>query len=162
LGIHYFTWDISALFFELFEFSFFEKGALDIRLEVEKKENMILLVFDVSGTIELICDRSLDAFDYPLKLNETIILKYGDTPEEISDTIEIITPDTQLINIARYIYELISVSIPMKKLHPRYSDEDGDEDEMIYSSKIGEEKEEETPEADPRWNKLKIIKKKHK
>ena len=57
-------------------------------------------------------------------------MKFGDEEGELSDEMEIISSNTQRINVARYIYELVNVSIPMKKLHPRYANESA-EDQII-------------------------------
>ncbi|MCK5102085.1 MAG: DUF177 domain-containing protein, partial [Cyclobacteriaceae bacterium] len=75
---------------------------------------------------------------------------------ELSDEIEMIPFNTQLVNIGKYLYEFISVAIPMKKLHPRYKDESA-EDQVIFSSK---EDEEEILDIDPRWSELKKLKNK--
>ena len=104
----------------------------------------------------MVCDRSLDTFNYDLKTENEIVLKYGEEAKVVSDEIEIIPFNTQRINIANYAYEFISVSIPMKKLHPRFLDETAD-DQIIFSSN---EVEEEKSDIDPRWSELKKLKNK--
>ena len=84
-------------------------------------------------------------------------MKYGDEAIELSDDVEIIPFNTQQVNVAKYMYEFISVAIPMKKLHPRYNEEI-DEDQIIYSS--NEDEEEDKAEIDPRWIELKKLKNK--
>jgi uncharacterized protein len=63
-------------------------------------------------------------------------LKYGEEDREIDDEIEMISRNRQGINVGQYIYEFIATSIPMKKLHPRYSEEEAKEvgDKLIYTS----------------------------
>jgi uncharacterized metal-binding protein YceD (DUF177 family) len=44
----------------------------------------------------------------------------------------------------------------MKKLHPRYQNDEGEAGGIVYSSEREEDKQEE--EIDPRWDKLKKLK----
>ena len=156
LGQHDFHYQIEDKFFELFDYSLIDHGSLSTGITLDKKTSFISLAFNIKGTIELICDRSLDSFDYDLETENEIVLKFGEKTREVSDEIEMIPFNTQLINIGKYLYEFISVAIPMKKLHPRYKDESA-EDQVIFSSK---EDEEEILDIDPRWSELKKLKNK--
>lgn len=155
-GQHEFHYQIEDEFFELFDYSLLDHGSLSVELTLDKKTSFISLQFNITGTIELICDRSLDRFDYVLETENEMVLKFGQDAIELSDEIEMIPFNTQLINVGKYLYEFISVTIPMKKLHLRYKNESA-EDQVIYSS---QEDEEEVLETDPRWNELKKLKNK--
>ena len=155
LGQYNFSFKIDHEFFELFEYSLVDRGDFQVKLELEKKTSFITLNYQITGTVELTCDRSLDQYDHPLDIEEKVILKYGEEPKELTDEIEIISFNTQRINISKHIYEFISVAIPMKKLHPRFKDETPD-DQIIYSSSADDAKEDQ--EIDPRWSKLKKLK----
>ncbi|WP_040497632.1 YceD family protein [Fulvivirga imtechensis] len=161
-GVHLYQFDIDDQFFEAFENSIIDKGKGSVKLELEKTETFIRLHFDISTSVQLECDRSLDLFDYPIHSENSLILKFGDHEEEINEEISIIPRDRQRINLAQYIYEFIGLSIPMKKLHPRYKDENED-DELIYSSdKSSEDQDNEgksDEDIDPRWQKLKNLNK---
>lgn len=154
LGRYDFSFQIDDEFFTLFDFSLIDKGSLKTDVSLDKKSTFISMLFRIYGTVRLICDRSLDEYDYELKSEDEIILNFGDEPMGFSDEIEVIPSNTQQINVANYIYELISVVIPMKKMHPRYADEPI-EDQIIFSS-IDESEEEES--SDPRWSELKKLK----
>jgi uncharacterized metal-binding protein YceD (DUF177 family) len=156
LGRHEFTFKIDDEFFELFDYSLVDHGDLKVQVELDKKVSFISLKFSFVGVVELVCDRSLEKYDHKLETTNKVIIKYGEEAQELSDEIELIPFNTQQINIARYIYEFITVAIPMKKLHPRYQDE-ADEDQIIYSSKNDDE---ELLEPDPRWSELKKLKNK--
>mgnify|MGYP001046508794 CR=1 FL=1 len=157
LGRHEFSFKIDDEFFELFDYSLVDHGNLKVQVELDRKASFISLGFSFAGVIELVCDRSLDKYDHKLETTNKVIIKFGEEAKELSDEIEVIPYNTQQINIARYIYEFITVAIPMKKLHPRYQDE-ADEDQIIYSSKNDDE--EEHSETDPRWSELKKLKNK--
>lgn len=122
---------------------------------------MIQMFFQVEGTIELTCDRSLELFDHPLSFEAKMIFKYGDEEKELAEDVMVILKDTQTINIADLLFEFIGLEIPMKKLHPKFQeDEDNEEDMiMIYSSPLEDEEEKQEEEViDPRWAALKKLK----
>ena len=162
-GVHQYQFDIDDSFFEAFENSIVDKGKGSVNVELEKTETFIKLHFDINMSVQLECDRSLDLFDFPVHSENSLILKFGDHEEEINEEIIIIPREKQRINLAQYIYEFIGLSIPMKKLHPRYTDENED-DELIYSSdKSSEDQNNEQgssdEDIDPRWQKLKNLNK---
>ncbi len=154
-GNHPFQYRIGDDFFSLFDYGILKSGDVDVSLDLLRKDSFIELTFEMHGAVDLICDRSLDHFDYPMDISEQVILKYGDREEEIGMNMETIPDNTQSINVARYIYEILTVAVPMKKLHPRYVQSEETEDEMIYSSDEAGGEEEET---DPRWQILKKLK----
>ena len=117
------------------------------------------LNFQIDASVELICDRSLDNFDYPVKVDEKVIIKFGEDNYALSEDVIVIKQDTSSINVAEFVYEFITLAVPLKKLHPRYEDEfeEDDEPEMIYTSQEDEE-EDNSQEPDPRWEALKKLK----
>lgn len=147
-------------FFQLFPQSLIEQGNLTVKVLLRKSETMLQLHFKITGFIVLTCDRSLENFDFPIKSEAKLILKFGASNEVINDDLEIISRDTIAINVAQYIYEYIALEVPMKKLHPKFQDDsDDDEDVLIYSSEdksVEEQTNEE--EIDPRWQALKKLK----
>lgn len=155
-GSHQYEFDFDDTFFSLFEDALVEKGSGTINLELVKTHSFIELNFDIKGKIELICDRSLDPFWFPLQLEDKLMLKFGNDWEEISDEVLIMPRDEQTINIAQYIYEFIGVAVPMRKLHPRFKDEEEDDDSLYYSSDSDGNNDDNT--IDPRWGKLKDLK----
>ena len=144
-------------FFAALEQDLIQKGAILTHLLLDKSETMIRLDFRITGTVEQTWDRSLDEYDEPVDTRQTILLKFGDHNEELSDEIELIERNTTTINVARYIFEFISLSLPMKRLHPRFRDEDADEDDaqngkVIYRSDTEtNEDAADQPAIDPRW-----------
>ncbi len=156
LGQHDFHYQVNNEFFGLFDYSLINCGSLKVEISLDKKTSFISLFFRINGTIELICDRSLDSFDYELKTEKEIVLKYGELANELTDEIEMIPFNSQKINVGKYIYEFICISVPLKKLHPRYKN-DSLEDKIVFTSNIENE---ENSEIDPRWSELKKLKNK--
>ncbi len=155
-AIHDYDFKFDDEFFAGFEDSIVSVGEGAVKAKIEKNESFIKLTIDIDAKIELECDRSLDKFNYPIKVSNAIIFKYGEEEQELDDEIVVITRNTQRLNIAQYIYEFIGTEIPMKKLHPRFDDSD-DKDELIYRSESDTEEKDDN-EVDPRWNALKNLK----
>jgi len=157
-GTHEFDFDFDDAFFEEFESSLVSKGKGTCKILMNKSDSMITLEFNILGSIELTCDRSLELFDYPIDVTKSIVYKYGDEEKELSEDVFVILKTTQEIRIDAFLYELINLEVPMKKLHPRFLEDENEEDEMIFTSESDEEKEEDS--VDPRWEALKKLNKK--
>ena len=152
---HDFNFKFSDDFFTLFENSLVSKGKGTCDVILTKTDAMITLNLSISGTIELECDRSLEHFDFPIAVNKEIIYKYGDEEKELSEDVFVILKGAQELNIATFLYESISLEVPMKKLHPKFQNEP-ESDEMIYVSETDKESQDES--IDPRWEALKKLK----
>ncbi|GAB3539870.1 YceD family protein [Spirosoma fluminis] len=149
-------------FFAALEQDLIEKGNVHTHLILDKSETMIRLDFHITGTVEQTCDRSLDCYDEPVDTLQRMLLKFGDHNEELSDEIELIERGTATINVARYVFEFLSLSLPMKRLHPRFRDEeDADDDvngKLIYRSDPEPDDENtDQPAVDPRWAALRKL-----
>ncbi|MCY7349385.1 MAG: DUF177 domain-containing protein [Cytophagaceae bacterium] len=165
---HEYQFEGGDAFFEAMEQNLIERGHFNAHVFLDKSETMLHLTFHIQGNYELICDRTLDSFEEPFETEHKLILKYGDKPQEISDEIEVISWDTQGINLARYIFEFIGLTVPMKKLHPRLRQEEAEEDpdderegKLVYSSKGENAEAGIDPNADnidPRWQALMKLK----
>lgn len=131
-GKHDFEYEIDDRFFSVLEDTLVEKGALKVKVELQKSENMIVLQFDIKGEITLECDRSLEEFQFPINTQNRLIFKFGEEFKEMSDELIVLANGTATINLLQYIYEFIAVQVPYKKLHPRFESNDSDEDELIY------------------------------
>ncbi|GAB2548783.1 YceD family protein [Spirosoma aerophilum] len=150
-------------FFAALDQELIKAGNVRTHVVLEKSETMIRLNFHIVGTVEQVCDRSLDEYDEVVDTQQTMLLKFGDHNEELSDEIELIERNTSTINVARYIFEFISLSLPMKRLHPRFRDEDDDDDDqnvkLIYSSDTDANNDDanDQPDIDPRWAALRKL-----
>jgi DUF177 domain-containing protein len=156
-GKHTFEFDFDSSFFSLFEDSVVEKGEGTVLVELDRTPNLMTFVFHLKGEIELVCDRSLDRYMFPLDQMNEIRVKYGDHWEELSEELILIPAKAQKIDVGQLVYEFITLATPMKKLHPRYQNEA--DDNFIFSSSAQEDDPSDN-QTDPRWNVLKKLKKK--
>ncbi|HSZ26394.1 MAG TPA: DUF177 domain-containing protein [Cytophagaceae bacterium] len=164
-GRQTFDYQLKDSFFASMEDSLLEKGNLQVNVTLDKSERLILSDFKIKGTVELICDRSLEPFDYEIDSNQNLIFKFGDEFMELSEDVIMIPRDLQRLNIAQYIYEFIGLSIPIKKLHPQFQEDEKNDDEsevkLVFSSQKNKKNTNENDSnevIDPRWNALKNLK----
>lgn len=156
LSVHHFQYEFGNEFFRKYDKGLVSEGNFTVDVVLDKRETFLETDFKIVGSVKLVCDRSLDEFDYPIDITRKIIFKYGDQDMEVSEDVMMIAHGTESLEIGQFIYEFIALAIPMKKLHPRFQDE-SDEEGIIYSSGPAEEKKED--EVDPRWEMLKKLNK---
>ena len=116
-------------FFEALDQELIQKGNFKAIVVLNKNETMIQMMYKITGSVELTCDRSLDLFDFPVDITQKMILKFSDHNEEITEELVLIDRNTQYVNVAQDIFDFIGLQIPIKKLHPRFI-----KDEVTYDS----------------------------
>ncbi|HFC30897.1 MAG TPA: DUF177 domain-containing protein, partial [Oceanospirillales bacterium] len=114
--------------------------------------DMFVLDFDIDGWAETSCDRCLENFQLPIKAKQQLIIKFAETPSE-DPLVEHISAAEQQINVAKYIYEFISLSLPLRKVH-KDANETCDEEMMKHLDGT----EEEVKTENPLWEALKNFK----
>jgi len=116
LGKHDFQFKIDSEFISKFQDTLIEKLDLTLNFTLDKQtESLYLLDFNFTGSIELECDRCLQDFSYPVKQNNRLILKVENAQDNLNDDMIFISSNDIKINIAEYIYEFVSLIVPMKK-----------------------------------------------
>lgn len=164
-GVHEYQFEIGKEFFEMFDGDLVENGQLNAVVSLNKSDSMIQVDFNIEGSLELECDRSLEKFDFPIHIDQNMIYKYGEEDKELSEDVFVIEKNTQTLNVAGIMHEFIGLEIPMKKLHPKFQEEEDEDDEsegsMIYTSEAEEDIEQKEEDIDPRWAALKNLKNKN-
>lgn len=160
-GNHEFLFSLDSGFLEEFSRAFFDSPELSVRVTLLTSETMIKADLKIKGKVELICDRSLDSFSH--EVNESVIhfYKFGEEEKELSDELEIISKERVYIDLDQLIYDTVALSLPSKKLHPRFQLENEDEETdgvIVYSSDLSGEEAGPTETIDPIWEKLKDLK----
>lgn len=157
-GLHEFDFIIDDMFFENLEYSEIKKGSLNAHVELNKKPHLLEFMFNIKGSVEITCDRCLDEFDFQVDYNGRLFVKFSDTEEELDDNVICLSPEEHEINIAHYLYESISLSLPLKRVHP--TDKKGKplcNPEMLKKLKEYEINAPADEDVDPRWDELKKL-----
>ncbi|WP_395045812.1 YceD family protein [Flavobacterium sp.] len=168
LGKHQFEYQISKAFFEHFDFDEFESANIKVNIVLEKKNTMLELNFKHSGTINVPCDLTSEDFDLPIKGNLKLVVRFGETFNDENEDLLILPIGEHQIDVAQYIYEMVVLSIPLKKTHPGIKDgtlktkalsklKEISVTEQTQEKNVQEETEIKTENTDPRWDKLKTL-----
>ncbi|WOC40940.1 DUF177 domain-containing protein [Polaribacter sp. HL-MS24] len=157
-GIHLFSYEIDNTFFEAFNYDEFLSSAIKIDLNFTKKSTHFELDFSATGSVTIPCDTTNEPFDMEVSPTLSMIVKFG--PEFNDDNEDIITIayEANKIDVSQYIYEMIILSIPQKRVHPNVLDGTMQSEALskLEELKITTEKKV-SEETDPRWDKLKNI-----
>ncbi len=117
-GEYFFDYDLNDEFFSLFEHSLIEHANLKVNLLLNKKNKLFEFLYKIQGEIELVCDRCLDTFMYPINVEQTQLVKIGEEYNDTDEHMLIIPENQQSINVAQWLYEDAALTIPIRKIHP--------------------------------------------
>lgn len=156
-GVHAFEFVISSTFFEEMQSEEVLDLNLNLQLNLEKKTNLLILNFYFSGSFNTLCDRCGDDLSLSLDFSEIIFVKISDdlNPDDDINVVTIKTGESQ-INISDYIYELIMVNLPFRRIHS--DDKNGESLCNQTTLELLSEKTITEKEIDPRWEALKNLK----
>ncbi|MBR9923215.1 MAG: DUF177 domain-containing protein [Bacteroidetes bacterium] len=157
-GLHHFDFQIDDKFFEAYDASAIKHGDLKVDLTFDKNPSFFVLDIFITGTIEQDCDRCLEPFSLPIESDNSIKIKFDDNEREEADIVYI-SRDRKKLNVARFIYEFIHLSIPMSKTHDM-ADEDCDPEFLEYLDQAdpAQEPASESEEKPSVWDALKNLK----
>lgn len=169
-GVHQLEYTLDSQYFKLIgdADSDIRKGQVKVEATVKRVSSTFEFNFSLFGTVTVACDRCLDDMSIDVDSKNKLIVKFGREYSEESDEVVIIPEEEGEINIAWFLYEFITLSIPMKRVHApgkcnktmssklnkhkAVSSDDEQEEEDFDTSDITIEEEE---IADPRWDALK-------
>ncbi|RZJ52831.1 MAG: DUF177 domain-containing protein [Flavobacterium sp.] len=161
LGKHHFEYQINNAFFENFEYDEFQNSDIKVSLVLDKKSTMLELDFKHKGTVNVPCDLTGEDFDLPLKGKMKLIVRFGDEFNNDNEELLILPHGEFEIDVSQYIYEMIALSVPQKRVHPGVKDGSLQTEALtkLNELRVKEEKVEnkEEEDIDPRWEKLKKL-----
>jgi uncharacterized metal-binding protein YceD (DUF177 family) len=160
LGKHNYKFEIDYKFFEYFEYDDFNNVNVIVDINLVKKSTFLELNFQANGLVNVNCDLTNENYDEKLCACFDLVVNFGNEYNDENDEILILPHGEYEINVAHYIYELIALSLPLKRVHPGV--EDG-----TLGSDILKKLEDLSPkcidnntpaeDTDPRWEKLKKL-----
>ena len=164
LGKHQFEFEINKTFFDDFEFDDYNDVNIKVNLVLDKKSTMLELTFKHKGTVNVPCDTTNEDFDLPVKGSLVLIVKFGDAFNNDNDEMLVLPHGEYQVDVSQYIYEMIVLSVPSKRIHPGVKDGTIAVDildklnELAPKQEEKKQKKEETKEnTDPRWDELKKL-----
>lgn len=153
-GIHSFEFVADGMFFGAFECSEILDSDVKINVLLEKKIDMLILEFQISGKVSCVCDRCSENYWQDIAGKEQLIIKFGEDIEESTDEIRVVSSKEHMIDISQDVYEFINLLLPQRRVHP--DDSNGNtmcnKETLAFLNKLSQQN-----IQDPRWDELKKI-----
>lgn len=156
-GSHQFDYHIDKHFLELFAFD--EVNDIDqiVTVLLEKKSNLMELHFSSKGTVNVNCDLSNEPFDLAVSGTLFLVVKFGEEYNDEDEELLILPQGEHQLNVAQYIYELIVLSIPTKRVHPDVLSGKMHSEVLDRLEALAPKEYHPTETVDPRWESLKNL-----
>ena len=157
-GKHEFKYSIDNTFFTSFGYEEFNAAEIALHVTLHRMSTMLEFEMKASGTVNVACDLTNEPYDQSIEGNLELVVKFGEEFNNEDDEILIIPHGEHQVNIAQYVYEMLVLAVPSKRIHPGVADGSLKSDalERLKSLQPGEEKTEKK-ETDPRWDALKNL-----
>lgn len=121
-------------------------------LTLEKMNHILKANYHITGTYDLICDRCNSPFSAEFEVNEDMFIKNGEETGNEPENVVMLPEHVFELNVEPYIYEFITLSVPMKRVHL-----EGDCDPSVIE-KLQELSVVESHQQNSPWNILKNVK----
>ena len=164
-GLHKWTLQLNDSFLAEFENDLVQNAIVKVEVQLEKRSQLLIFDFEMAGTVVTECDICAEIFDLPIESKETLMVKL------VNETIESEEPDVMYlkfgsshVDIAHYLYEMLILAMPMRKVHP--NDQHGEptcNPEILKWLNNNNQPEPQTDENDPPnsvWDALQSLKNK--
>ena len=160
LGKHNYKFEIDYKFFEYFEYDDFNNVNVIVDINLVKKSTFLELNFQANGLVNVNCDLTNENYDEKLCACFDLVVNFGNEYNEENDEILILPHGEYEINVAHYIYELIALSLPLKRVHPGVENGTLGSDILKKLEDLSPkciDNNTPTEDTDPRWEKLKKL-----
>ena len=115
VGNHEFQFEVTDAFFKDTETEELNGVDVSVKAILLKQNNVMQLQFELSGTVNINCDRCLKEFDIPVEGTEYLIIKYGNPSDSTDEVLMVHEGETQL-DVTQYIYEYVITAVPARKV----------------------------------------------
>lgn len=144
-------WVVDSDYFTALDVEDIRRGRVNVSLDVTKVSNQFVLSFVLKGDVILQCDRCLDDMVQEIDTTGELKVRLGEDFADDGDVV-VVPEQDGTINVSWYIYEFISLAVPLKHVHaPGKCNKAMSEELDKYSA--SEEDEGNSP-SDPRWSEL--------
>ncbi len=117
-GTQEFSYHLDKAFFVNMEDADVRDADVDVHLTVTHKNDVYDLVFHLTGTVTVACDRCLDNLELPVDTTYQVAVKYGDDYRDDADGMIEIPESDNFLNVAYMIHDTAALAIPIKHVHP--------------------------------------------
>jgi uncharacterized metal-binding protein YceD (DUF177 family) len=159
-GKHLFKYEVDNTFFENFGFEEFNSSSITVEAQLDKRNTIMDLLLEARGSVNVNCDVTNEPFDLDVEASMDLVIKFGEAFNDDNEELLILSHGEYEFNIAQYVYEMIVLSIPQKRVHPGVEDGSLESDvlEKLEELRVSNPEENKSEEIDPRWDALKKLK----
>ncbi|MBT8297341.1 MAG: DUF177 domain-containing protein [Maribacter sp.] len=158
-GKHEFDYTIGNTFFESFGYNEFNDANVDLHVVLNKMSTMLELEMHAEGSVNVDCDTTSEPYDQEISGALELVVKFGDEFNDENDEILIIPHSEHQLNIAQYVYEMLVLSVPQKRVHPGVLDGTLESEALKKLEELSPREEKNNRKVnDPRWDELKKLK----
>ena len=157
-GKHEFDYVVNNEFFESFEYTDFNDAKLNLHVVLNKSSTMLELELAAEGLVNVDCDITSEPYDQTISTDLELVVKFGDEYNDENDEILIVPHGEHQVNIAQYVYEMIVLAVPQKRIHPGVLDGSLDSEALKKLEELQPKERKDSKEStDPRWDALKKL-----
>jgi uncharacterized protein len=162
VGSHSFEFEINDKFFKEYPEGEIERGNLVANVQLLKHSTMLEFFIDITGEVEVVCDRCLEPFNLPIEFSGRLIVKIGNDEVSDNDELWVVSENEFEVNIAQYLYESVCLSLPISRYHGIEGSNENDCNPQMLNRivTVGSIEPKTNGTTDPRWDILKNLKKK--
>ena len=157
-GKHEFDYVVENEFFESFGYTDFNGANVNVQVLLNKTSTMLELDLIASGTVNVDCDITSEPYDQEVPAALRLVVQFGDDYNDEDDEILVIPHGEHQVDAAQYVYEMLVLAVPQKRVHPGV--EDGTLDSEVLKKLEAlqpKEKRDNKEDTDPRWDALKKL-----
>ncbi|WP_394974468.1 YceD family protein [uncultured Croceitalea sp.] len=158
LGKHEFEYTIDNTFFESFGYGEFNSSSVNLKAVLNKMNTMMELDIKASGSVNVNCDLTSEPYNQEIESDLQLVIKFGEAYNDEDDEILILPHGEYQLNIAQYVYEMLVLAVPQKRVHPGVLDGTLKSEALNKLEELQpKETKENKQDTDPRWDGLKKL-----
>ena len=118
---------------------------------------MLELSFKGEGKAEVLCDLSNEPFEQEIQGNLDLVVKFGEAYNDDNDEVLILPHGEHQMNVGQYLYEMMILAVPGKKVHPGIEDGSLKSEIIDRLNELSPSKQKNENEIDPRGEGLEKV-----
>jgi len=160
-GQHQFTFELGDAFFAATGMEEYELGGqVRATVTLDKSEHLLVTAIHVEGHANMPCDHCNAPLRQAVKGDQRQIFQLtGETGADDEELVGL-SADAHEVNLTHYLFECISLSLPIRHVHPEGQCDPAAEAALgrVRVDQPGEQQADDEPAPDPRWDALKALK----
>ncbi len=117
-GVHHFDFKVDDAFFGEEDGSGIKGGDADVSVDFTRGASVCRADVRISGSVITECDRCLEDCTLPVSYRGHFVIKFSEEPMTDDGDVMWLSPADTTVDLARYIYESIVLSLPYQRVHP--------------------------------------------